>query len=64
MLFELHGLILALHHDARFLRSAGAVDRARAAFERAGFAIRTLALDEIEKSGGSLRCCVAEVFDA
>jgi len=34
MLFEIHGLILALHHDARFLRSVGAVDRARAGFER------------------------------
>lgn len=34
MLFEIHGLILSLHHDARFLRSAGAVDRARVAFER------------------------------
>jgi AcrR family transcriptional regulator len=35
MLFELHGLILALHHDARFLRIPGALDRARAGFERA-----------------------------
>jgi AcrR family transcriptional regulator len=34
VLFEVHGLILALHHDARFLRNAGATDRARAAFER------------------------------
>ena len=34
LLFELHGLVLALHHDARFLQSPGAVDRARAAFER------------------------------
>jgi AcrR family transcriptional regulator len=34
MLFEVHGLILALHHDARFLRSPGATDRARAGFER------------------------------
>ena len=34
MLFELHGLILALHHDARFLRIPGALDRARAGFER------------------------------
>lgn len=34
MLFEVHGLILALHHDARFLRLPGAVDRARTAFER------------------------------
>jgi AcrR family transcriptional regulator len=34
MLFEIHGLILALHHDARFLRSPGAPDRARVGFER------------------------------
>ena len=34
MLFEIHGLILALHHDARFLRNPGAVDRARAGFDR------------------------------
>jgi len=33
MLFELHGLILALHHDARFLRTPGALDRARAGLE-------------------------------
>jgi AcrR family transcriptional regulator len=33
MLFEVHGLILALHHDARFLRIPGALDRARAGFE-------------------------------
>jgi len=33
MLFEVHGLILALHHDARFLRHEGADTRARAAFE-------------------------------
>jgi len=34
MLFEVHGLILALHHDARFLRIPGALDRARTGFER------------------------------
>ena len=33
MLFEVHGLILALHHDARFLRVPGAVKRAGVAFE-------------------------------
>ena len=33
MLFEVHGLILALHHDARFLRRPGADVRARAGFE-------------------------------
>jgi AcrR family transcriptional regulator len=34
MLFEIHGLILALHHDARFLRNPGVLDRARAGFAR------------------------------
>lgn len=34
MLFEIHGLILALHHDARFLRQTGAIERAKRAFER------------------------------
>lgn len=33
MLFEMHGLILSLHHDARFLRLPGALDRARRGFE-------------------------------
>ena len=34
MLFEMHGLILALHHDARLMRLPGAPQRARVAFER------------------------------
>jgi AcrR family transcriptional regulator len=34
VLFDIHGLILALHHDARFLRAPGANQRARLAFER------------------------------
>jgi AcrR family transcriptional regulator len=34
MLFEIHGLILALHHDWRFLRNAGVLDRARQGFAR------------------------------
>ena len=34
LLFELHGLVLALHHDARFLRNPSAAALARAGFER------------------------------
>lgn len=34
LLFELHGLILALHHDARLLHSPGSVERARRGFDR------------------------------
>ena len=33
LLFELHGLILALHHDARFLRLPGALSRVQNGFE-------------------------------
>jgi AcrR family transcriptional regulator len=35
LLFELHGLILALHHDSRFLRLPGALERVRLGFEHA-----------------------------
>ncbi len=34
MVYEMYGLILALHHDARFLRMPGSVDRARIGFVR------------------------------
>jgi AcrR family transcriptional regulator len=34
LLFEMHGMVLSLHHDARFLRLPGALDRARSAFAR------------------------------
>src|SRR5438876_7172469 len=33
MLFESHGLILALHYEARFLKEAGAIARANRGFE-------------------------------
>ena len=34
MLFEIHALILALHHEARFMRSPGSIERARTGFNR------------------------------
>lgn len=34
----------------------------RAMLERAGFAVHAVPLDAIEAAGGSLRCCVAEIF--
>lgn len=36
--------------------------RQRLALHSRGFAIGEVELDEIEKAGGSLRCCVAEIF--
>ena len=44
-------------HAADALRQ---VNRER--LEALGFKLGSVALDEIEKAGGSLRCCVAEVF--
>jgi len=34
----------------------------RQALAEAGFKLRSVPLDEIEKAGGSLRCCVAEIY--
>ena len=34
LVYEMYGMILALHHDARFLRMPGSVDRAHVAFDR------------------------------
>ncbi|KAF1023069.1 MAG: hypothetical protein GAK30_00759 [Paracidovorax wautersii] len=34
VLFEIHGLVLALHYEARFLKDAASIDRALAGFER------------------------------
>ena len=33
MLFEIHGLILALHYEARFLKNPGSIARANAGFD-------------------------------
>jgi hypothetical protein len=33
MLFEIHGLILALHYEARFLRTPGSIERALEGFQ-------------------------------
>ncbi|MBY0240997.1 MAG: TetR/AcrR family transcriptional regulator [Burkholderiaceae bacterium] len=34
LVYEMYGLILAVHHDARLLRTPGAVERAKVGFER------------------------------
>jgi AcrR family transcriptional regulator len=34
MVYEMYGLILALHHDARFIKRSGSVDRAQLGFDR------------------------------
>ncbi|MFD0725732.1 arginine deiminase-related protein [Lysobacter brunescens] len=42
--------------------AAGLSDASRAALADAGFAIRSVELDAIEAAGGSLRCCVGEIY--
>lgn len=42
--------------------AASLTDTQRATLAEWGFAIGTVELDEIEKAGGSLRCCVGEIF--
>lgn len=42
--------------------AASLEDAQRATLAEWGFAVGTVELDEIEKAGGSLRCCVAEIF--
>ncbi len=34
LVFEMYGLVLALHHDARFIKRPGSVERAQAGFAR------------------------------
>jgi hypothetical protein len=44
-------------------RAAGALTpEHRASLAAWGFEVKSVPLDEIEKAGGSLRCCVAEIF--
>ena len=59
------GNCLALAPDEAWFSAAG--ERALAPAQReclqgAGFSLRAVELDEIEKAGGSLRGCVAEIF--
>ncbi|MEP6940620.1 MAG: arginine deiminase-related protein [Rudaea sp.] len=42
--------------------AAALTPQQRADLARCGFALHDVALDEIEKAGGSLRCCVGEIF--
>ena len=59
------GNCLALDpHRAWFSEAGAAVldDARRGVLAAAGFAIVTVALDEIERAGGSLPCCVADIL--
>ena len=59
------GNCIALAADTVFMSAranAALTAEHRAILMHAGFSVRSVDLAEIEKAGGSLRCCVAEVF--
>lgn len=59
------GNAIALSTDVVWMSAAAdaaLTPQSRAALAAAGFGIRSVALDAIEAGGGSLRCCVGEIF--
>jgi len=59
------GNCIALHPGRVRISEAGAASLTPAQVEvlgNAGFVLAPVPLDEIEKAGGSLRCCVAEIY--
>ncbi|HEY4581251.1 MAG TPA: arginine deiminase-related protein [Lysobacter sp.] len=77
-LYAPHGIALSAAEGAAFAANAIALDPARvwmsaraeaaltdatrAALADAGFSVHSVPLDAIEAAGGSLRCCVAEIY--
>jgi hypothetical protein len=59
------GNCIAPVDDAVWMSEAAAdalLPGSHAGFTKAGLRVRSVPLDEIEKAGGSLRCCVGEIF--
>ncbi|MEO6263884.1 MAG: arginine deiminase-related protein [Luteimonas sp.] len=59
------GNAIALAQDSVWMSATAAralTDVSRTALAAAGFAVRSIELDAIEAGGGSLRCCVGEIF--
>ncbi|MBB1473596.1 amidinotransferase [Luteimonas sp. MC1782] len=59
------GNAISLSGDVAWMSDRGAQalsPASRAGLAAAGFALRSAPLDAIEAAGGSLRCCVAEIF--
>lgn len=59
------GNAIALSDDVVWMSATAErtlTDASRATLAAAGFAVRSVELDAIEAGGGSLRCCVGEIF--
>jgi AcrR family transcriptional regulator len=57
---RMHGLILALHHDARFLRNPGVLDRARTGFEPRGRDLPAPGARRTCRAAAARRRCAAD----
>ncbi len=57
LLFEIHGLILALHYEARFLKNPGSIERANAGFDNILklYGAKDASSDRLPKSGKSTK---------
>jgi hypothetical protein len=59
------GNAIALAHDSVWMSATAGrslSDATKARLAGAGFVVRRVDLDAIEAAGGSLRCCVGELF--
>lgn len=59
------GNVIALSDDAAWMSATAAAALGadgRRALQAAGFAVRSVPLEAIEAAGGSLRCCVGEIY--
>lgn len=58
-----NGIAVASHAAFLSARAMAALSAAeRDAFTQAGFTLHSVPLPQIEKAGGSLRCCIGEIF--
>lgn len=55
LIYEIYGMVLALHHDARFIKRPGSVERAHTGFERLLKNYLAAAPGETRKTGASAR---------
>jgi len=52
MVYEMYGLVLALHHDARFLKMPGSTERAQLGFERLIQMYQNPPVESVAPAGG------------
>jgi hypothetical protein len=64
LVYEMYGLILALHHDARFIKRPGSVERARLGFERLLQSYRADGHEDVAKNAKPAKAAVKKLTAA